>query len=576
MNPRIHAAIVALGLAALAPAQASDNILIVIADDLGVDHVLAYGEGAAPPQTTTIDAMAARGVLFRNAWAYPVCSPARACINTGRYGYRTGVGHVAQALLPLTESTLPEMLDAVNSGYAHAWIGKWHLGGNRNPTHPNDSGWSHFAGLTGGTVSDYYNWRRTVNGQSANSTTYTSTKMVDDALSWIQSQNQPWVCVLAFNAPHSPFHSPPAGLHSQDLTGQNPSTNPTPFYKAAVEALDTELGRLFTSLGSELDDTNVIFFGDNGTPSQTTELPFLRNHSKGTPYEGGVRVPFVVAGPAVASGGREATSVVSVVDMLATVGDLTGHDLRPPLVKTDSVSIVPYLSNSLQTSLRSTIYAESFTAGSNPLNNGFAVARNVDYKLIRNYRASGSVTEELYHLPSDPFETNDLTAGGLTASEQLQRDALAAHIDEVRNTNGSLQVFGEANCIGSNGPPLISGNGTPRLGRSYSVRLSQGASSQPAVLTIGAFDEELGGVPLPFSLQLIGAGPGCLLYTSAELTVPAVTDPTGNASITISLPVNSLLLGGSIFHTWLGIDPGAPSNPLSIVATQGLEAVPGA
>ena len=159
--------------------------------------------------------------------------------------------------------------------------------------------------------------------------------------------------------------------------------------------------------------------------------------------------------------------------------------------------------------------------------------------------------------------------------DEIVRDVLAATIDEVRSSTVGTQLFGAASCVGSNGPPAISSTGTPRLGQSYRINLANGASSGLATLTIGGSNESVGGAPLPFPLQVIGAGPGCMLYTSMELTVPATTDPGGRAGVTIPLPVNSLLLGGSIYHTWLAIDPGAPQNPLSIVTTQGLEAVPG-
>ena len=68
------------------------NVLILLADDLGVDYVGAYGEGAAPARTPNIDALAARGVLFRNAWASSSCSPTRASILTGRSPSRTLIG----------------------------------------------------------------------------------------------------------------------------------------------------------------------------------------------------------------------------------------------------------------------------------------------------------------------------------------------------------------------------------------------------------------------------------------------------------------------------------------------------
>ena len=74
-----------LGLALTAgdPRAQADNVLLIVADDLGVDHVGAYAESPQPAPTPNIDALATGGVLFRNAWAYAICSPTRACINTG-------------------------------------------------------------------------------------------------------------------------------------------------------------------------------------------------------------------------------------------------------------------------------------------------------------------------------------------------------------------------------------------------------------------------------------------------------------------------------------------------------------
>ena len=75
-------------------ASGQDNLLIIVADDVGVDMIGAYGEGPDPPQTPTIDQLASEGVLFRNVWANPTCSPTRAEMHTGRYGHYTGVGLV--------------------------------------------------------------------------------------------------------------------------------------------------------------------------------------------------------------------------------------------------------------------------------------------------------------------------------------------------------------------------------------------------------------------------------------------------------------------------------------------------
>ena len=125
------------GLAATA--VAAPNFLVVVADDLGTDKLATYVPdvpGYTPvagdmPVTPLIDELAADGVRFRNAWANALCSPTRAGLVTGQYGYRTGVGHVintpARSPLPLRFTTVAEALDAT---YTTGLFGKWHLGFN--------------------------------------------------------------------------------------------------------------------------------------------------------------------------------------------------------------------------------------------------------------------------------------------------------------------------------------------------------------------------------------------------------------------------------------------------------------
>src|SRR5207237_8416153 len=137
---------------------------------------------------------------FRNAWGYPTCSPMRATANTGRYGFRTGVGY-AGTPLPFSEIIIPQALDA-NPGntYTHAAIGKWHLGGGASG--PNVHGYSHFAGAMEN-INNYFNWIRIVDGLGAPTMTYATTANVNDALDWINAQTTPWFMLPAFNAPHA-------------------------------------------------------------------------------------------------------------------------------------------------------------------------------------------------------------------------------------------------------------------------------------------------------------------------------------------------------------------------------------
>lgn len=431
-------------LAALDPCSqlpaGKPNVLLVIADDFGVDTLAAYGEGTDPPLTPRLDALAAGGLLFRNATANPNCSPTRATILTGRYGFRTGIGDVITsktAALSPAEVTLPELLELAGAGYEKAAFGKWHLGNETNGAAlaPNVAGFDHYDGNLLGDLappppaSSYFMWQRTVDGTKSVSTTYATTAAVDSALAWIQSRTQPWFCYLAFNAPHFPYHAPPAGLYYEDLSGAVLGMGNRPFYKAMVEALDTELGRLLDGL-DDPENTMVIFLGDNGTPPSVTIAPFLPPHAKPSVYEGGVNVPLLISGPLVTLPGTECQALVNTTDLFATVAELAGVDPAAwlPGTKLDSISLVPYLLNPFQPSQRIFSYAERFrpvgATGAVPL--AHRSIRDERYKVVS--RIEGY---EFYDLQADPFEQVNLVQIGLTPAQAARFDALVFQMDEL-------------------------------------------------------------------------------------------------------------------------------------------------
>jgi len=376
----VRVCFLAVFLAGSAPwasrAGSVENVLIVVADDLGVEMVPAYGIGTDLPHLPVIESLAQQGVRFENAYAQAVCSPTRACIQTGRYPFRTGIGdsvHDNTAfVLRSEEITLPEMLDiGTGSAVAHAFFGKWHLhtahiGG---ATAPNDAGWSHFSGsldnLSSRVSDSFYNWQKIVDGSATLSTKYATTDVVDSALAWLTAAPEPWASVVAFHAPHSPFHEPPFGLYTEDLSSvTSPSENPRPYYKAMAEAMDSEFGRLLASLDpAVLARTNVLFLADNGTPGTVVAPPFAQGKSKGTVYEGGVRVPMIVTGPRVHSPGGVSTAFVHAVDLFATVAEIEGVDLGPIMESTpfDSKSLLPHLADPSATSSRANAFSEKFT-----------------------------------------------------------------------------------------------------------------------------------------------------------------------------------------------------------------------
>ncbi|NOX59766.1 MAG: sulfatase-like hydrolase/transferase [Planctomycetes bacterium] len=425
------------------PAMAgSQNVLLIIADDLGVANIGAYTRGIAPdagdpPPTPVIDNLSSNGILFRNAWATPVCSSTRAALYTGRHGFRNGVRRVVlPGVLPLSqdETLFAELLSDV--GYTNALVGKWHLGiGDEvgGVDAPREAGFDRYAGRPTGTLPDYYMWSRTIDGVTATETGYATTVCVDDALSWIAEQTTPWTCTVAFNAPHSPFQDPPPGLHSFDLS----LADDTLRYKAMIEAMDTEIGRLIAGIGSDVDNTVIIFLGDNGTPASVTEAPYTSN--KGEIYDGGIRVPFIISGPTVSDGNRESLELIHATDVFATILEIAGVNAPTaiPDVAIDGVSLVPLMLDSNAVLAREFIYSE-YVPG--VLQASMFAVRDAQYKLVQQ-----AGVFEFYDLIANPFEFPDLlTLGSLTTTQQLRFDAQVEELNRLRSAlcSGDLNFDG--------------------------------------------------------------------------------------------------------------------------------------
>ncbi len=427
--------LVGLMVLVLSSTQAkANNVLLIIADDFGVDSHGLYGIGSSTAPTPTIDELALDGVQFLRAWSNPICSPTRATLLTGRYSFRTGVGFPVGGepshQIRLNEFTLPDALSQL--GYRSAAIGKWHLSGDSNGEglNPNFMGFDHYSGSLAGFIPDYYNWTKTVNGVNSTVTNYATTENVDDALAWISGQgSSPWFLWLAFNAGHSPFHKPPNELHSYDSlsgTQQDINNDPVPYYQAMIEAMDTEIGRLLSSI--DLASTDIIFIGDNGTPSQVAVPPADSSRVKATLYQGGVWVPWIVSGPSVIGLPRTNSALVNTTDIFATIIELAGgvvDNVVPASVTHDSISILPLLEDPALGVLRNHVVAERFRV-TTVARDGKTI-RNDEFKLIR----FDSGSEEFYDLFADETELLDLLGETLTATEQANYDSLTAELDNL-------------------------------------------------------------------------------------------------------------------------------------------------
>ena len=267
---RVGAGLSIVGLVWAAESQAAgSNILLLIADDFGVDVAASIRWGRVSRRRLRRHRCRisrlwpSRAFIFTSAWASPWCSPTRAQILTGRYGFRTGIGRANAGNLPplqTSEVTLPEVFTAAfGEQYVGANLGKWHLSSGEND--PAVHGWHHYAGGHPdlGHLPSYFSWPKTVDGVTTTSTVYATTDTVDETLKVIaqaKEDGKRYFAWTAFNAPHDPWHAPPAELHPKTPLPPTGATNRAKF-EAMVEALDTEIGRLLKQRQSGRHDGDL-------------------------------------------------------------------------------------------------------------------------------------------------------------------------------------------------------------------------------------------------------------------------------------------------------------------------------
>jgi len=438
-----------LVIAAVQQSIVKPNILLIIADDQGVDASAQYNFSQDVPNTPTIDQLASQGIIFDNAWATPACTTTRGTLITGQHGINSGISYVP-AVMDSNTQTLQRYLKSLptSADYQTAVIGKWHLGGS-NPelSHPTDSGVDYYAGTIKGTLDDYYNWDLTLDGQSTTSIEYHTSKVTDLAIDWLDIQNQadkPWFLWLAYVAPHSPFHLPPSDLHDRDhLTGTESDidANKREYYLAAIEAMDSEIGRLLEAMPvEERENTLIIYIGDNGTPSAVIDASvYERSHSKGSLYEGGIRVPMVVSGKGVTRMDSHETALVNTSDFYATISNFTGSSITQ---LNDSYSFLNLLSEETS-GLRQYNYSEFESSDVT----GWTV-RDQNHKLIEY--ADGS--QELFQVNEDLGENINLLEStddyNLLINELSQQAALIRHegSDSPIDITNATFVNRSANC----------------------------------------------------------------------------------------------------------------------------------
>ena len=410
------------------------NFLVIVLDDIGIEALAAYGEGqiSAPTPQHRL-AGGRRGAL-------PLCLRQPLLLADARHvadrplrlphrhrqpGDELVVGAAGRA-----RSRCPTCCAKPASWFDDAAFGKWHLGNNSvgGRWAPNRAGWWHFSGELNNSQ-DYFSWLKVIDGQGYQVTGYLTTDQVDDAIAWIQARDRRWLCYLAVTAAHAPLHAPPAHLHGFSLANSYPlaGEDPLPYFHAMIEALDTELGRLFDVL--DFTTTHVVLVGDNGSSDATIVAPFTASQNKGSVHEGGTRVPLIVKSPAVVGPGRVVDAMVNTVDLMASMAELLGIDLAGlGLPVHDSISFAPYLVDPDQAPRRQHAFSENFKPlGYGPFTLIKRALRDERYKLITELGAS----DELYDLWLDPYEAAPLDLAALTGPQQAAYAALHQKLAEL-------------------------------------------------------------------------------------------------------------------------------------------------
>lgn len=434
--------------AAAAEGRPPLNFVVILIDDLGWTDVGCYGSTFY--ETAGVDRLARMGMRFTNGYAAcTVCSPTRASILTGKYPARLHItdwiaGHVRPHAklripdwtkhMPHAEVTFAETLKA--AGYATCFVGKWHLGSR--PYFPETQGFDiNIGGCERGQPPSYFAPYKIDTMPEGPEGEYLTDRHAKDCEAFLEAHREkPFLLYLSQYAVHTPLQA------KKDLTdayeakakSQPDSSQRNPVYGAMVQSMAECVDRVISKLaGLELlDRTAIMFLGDNGGLLGGARNPVTCNlglrAGKGSAYEGGVRVPFIVYWPGVTAPGSVCDVPVISCDLYPTVLAMAGlaGDLAH-CANVDGESLAPLLrgSGALARDALYWHYPHYHPGGATP----YGAVREGDLKLIEFYE-DGRV--ELYNLKEDQAETRDLAA-----AMPEKAAALCAKLDAWRRRVGA-------------------------------------------------------------------------------------------------------------------------------------------
>ena len=327
-------------------AERPPNVVVLLADDLGWKDIGCYG---GPVQTPALDKLASEGTRFTHFYSgAAVCSPSRAVLLTGRNNLRASIyswinDQDQRSHLPVNETTLAEVLKS--NGFDTAHFGKWHLGmpTARQPDKPTPSehGFDYWFATANNAQPSHRNPRNFFkNGKPVGELKgYACDLVVEDAIQWLDSRKEterPFFLNVWFHEPHAPLAAPPDLIETYGQT-----SDPAAIYSATIANTDQAIDRLIKKL-REIDapeNTLIIYASDNGS-YRSDRVGDLRG-TKGSNYQGGVRVPGIFYWPGHIARGAVTDTPAGLVDLLQTVCGLA--KIPPPERPLDGTDLSPVL-----------------------------------------------------------------------------------------------------------------------------------------------------------------------------------------------------------------------------------------
>ncbi|MFN3325602.1 MAG: arylsulfatase [Bryobacteraceae bacterium] len=416
----------AASLAGLASAQQDTrpNVVLVMTDDQGYGDLTSHGNPYL--RTPNMDGFARQGVEFTRFYVSPVCAPTRASLMTGRYNLRAGVHGVTHGRETMRsgEVTVAECLRS--AGYRTALVGKWHLG-EHFPYVPHGRGFHEFFGFRTGHWTNYFDTPLERNAQATETRGFITDVLTDEAISFLErNRSNPFFLYVAYNAPHSPYQAP---QKYYDRFKNTDLSEETKTVYAMVENLDDNFGRLLESLDrlNLAANTIVIFLTDNGPNGQRFNAG-LRG-TKGSVYEGGVRVPFFVRWPGRIPENRKVDRIAAHIDLMPTLLDLCRAP-RPEGPPLDGRSLRPLLLGSAEAANWPDRMIFTHRDGNQSALYPGAV-RTQRFNLVNG--------RELYEIPNDLGETRNVADKYPEKAREL-RAAYEAWYDEVARQCGFARL----------------------------------------------------------------------------------------------------------------------------------------